>query len=164
MALIDCSECGKHVSDKAHACPGCGHPINPGSQYPPPISFSQEVTLWEGHPSWLNYLGAWIVGVLLIPVFGLGFLVLIFSFFSRSGRRYQITSKRVISTDGIFVKTTREVRICDIRVVNVLRGGIVGLFGVGSVQFGSAGTSGIEVEFGGIVDPDDIRDIVNSKR
>lgn len=27
MALIDCPECGRQVSDKASACPGCGHPI-----------------------------------------------------------------------------------------------------------------------------------------
>lgn len=28
MALINCSECGKRVSDKAASCPSCGNPIN----------------------------------------------------------------------------------------------------------------------------------------
>jgi hypothetical protein len=27
MALIDCSECGKSISDKASACPSCGCPV-----------------------------------------------------------------------------------------------------------------------------------------
>ncbi|MCC5794665.1 MAG: zinc ribbon domain-containing protein [Chromatiales bacterium] len=27
MALIDCEECGREVSDKARSCPGCGAPI-----------------------------------------------------------------------------------------------------------------------------------------
>ena len=27
MALIDCSECGHRVSDKAATCPGCGNPL-----------------------------------------------------------------------------------------------------------------------------------------
>jgi uncharacterized membrane protein YvbJ len=27
MALIQCSECGHDVSDKAAACPHCGHPV-----------------------------------------------------------------------------------------------------------------------------------------
>lgn len=27
MALIECGECGKQVSDKAANCPGCGAPI-----------------------------------------------------------------------------------------------------------------------------------------
>lgn len=28
MALIKCTECGKEVSDKANACPGCGCPLS----------------------------------------------------------------------------------------------------------------------------------------
>ena len=28
MALINCGECGKQVSDKAESCVGCGCPIN----------------------------------------------------------------------------------------------------------------------------------------
>jgi hypothetical protein len=28
MALINCSECGKQISDKATSCPNCGNPIN----------------------------------------------------------------------------------------------------------------------------------------
>ena len=28
MALINCSECGKEISDKAASCPHCGNPIN----------------------------------------------------------------------------------------------------------------------------------------
>ena len=27
MALIDCPDCGKQVSDQASACPACAHPI-----------------------------------------------------------------------------------------------------------------------------------------
>ena len=29
MALINCPECGKQVSDQAKNCPDCGYPINP---------------------------------------------------------------------------------------------------------------------------------------
>ncbi|MEQ9393285.1 MAG: hypothetical protein RLO03_13865 [Balneola sp.] len=28
MALINCPECQKQVSDKADACPNCGNPLN----------------------------------------------------------------------------------------------------------------------------------------
>lgn len=27
MALIKCSECGAEISEKAEACPKCGHPL-----------------------------------------------------------------------------------------------------------------------------------------
>lgn len=32
MPLISCPECGARVSDKAHACPQCGHPFIAGSR------------------------------------------------------------------------------------------------------------------------------------
>lgn len=32
MALINCSECGKEVSDKAASCPNCGNPIQESTQ------------------------------------------------------------------------------------------------------------------------------------
>lgn len=31
MALINCPECGKQISDKATACPNCGYPIQNGT-------------------------------------------------------------------------------------------------------------------------------------
>lgn len=31
MALIQCPECGKEISDKATSCPNCGNPINIGN-------------------------------------------------------------------------------------------------------------------------------------
>jgi endogenous inhibitor of DNA gyrase (YacG/DUF329 family) len=34
MALIQCPECGKTVSDRAGNCPSCGFPLN--TQTPPP--------------------------------------------------------------------------------------------------------------------------------
>lgn len=30
MALVKCSECGKEISDRAGACPGCGAPLASG--------------------------------------------------------------------------------------------------------------------------------------
>ena len=32
MALINCPECGKQISDKAVSCPNCGNPMNPQPQ------------------------------------------------------------------------------------------------------------------------------------
>ena len=43
MALINCPECGKQVSDKAPACPDCGCPINVTSSVSAP-NITEEVT------------------------------------------------------------------------------------------------------------------------
>ena len=36
MALIKCRECGKEISDRAGACPGCGAPLGNGSSVTAP--------------------------------------------------------------------------------------------------------------------------------
>jgi hypothetical protein len=36
MALVDCNECSSKISDKASACPKCGHPVQPFGAPPPP--------------------------------------------------------------------------------------------------------------------------------
>lgn len=33
MALINCPECNKEISDKANNCPNCGYPINYNNKY-----------------------------------------------------------------------------------------------------------------------------------
>ena len=38
MALIKCSECGREISDKAGACPGCGAPVSIAVKQPVPIA------------------------------------------------------------------------------------------------------------------------------
>jgi predicted RNA-binding Zn-ribbon protein involved in translation (DUF1610 family) len=35
VAMIECSECGKSISDKASACPGCGNPMGSDSVIAP---------------------------------------------------------------------------------------------------------------------------------
>ena len=44
MALMICPECGGQVSDKAHACPHCGYPIEELMKKGPEIP---EVCLYE---------------------------------------------------------------------------------------------------------------------
>lgn len=46
MALINCPECGREISDKAPACPGCGVPVSLGNQVanPPQVQVPTTVT------------------------------------------------------------------------------------------------------------------------
>lgn len=37
MALIDCPDCARQVSDRADACPECGHPVSEMRFAPPPL-------------------------------------------------------------------------------------------------------------------------------
>ena len=47
MALIKCSECGREISDRAEACPGCGAPVS--------VNVKQEELLRSTAPATVNY-------------------------------------------------------------------------------------------------------------
>ncbi len=74
-------------------------------------------------------------------------LVLCLLSLHRYASLYLITDRRVELVNGLIAKSSREIRIQDIRAINVSRQGILGLFGIGTVEFASAGSDGVEVAF-----------------
>ena len=43
MALINCSECGKEISNRADKCPNCGNPINESGVIPSAYKSTSDV-------------------------------------------------------------------------------------------------------------------------
>jgi membrane protein YdbS with pleckstrin-like domain len=123
---------------------------------------SGERVLYHGNPSWLSYSKALFLSVLLavsgalaVP-FGLryaalGFLcsssVVLCVGIARFSRDYFVTEDRVEVLWGLIGRSSKEVRIRDIRSIDVREGWITGLLGLGSVDFSSSANAGIEVAF-----------------
>jgi len=82
MALVKCTECGKEVSDKAAACPGCGAPIAPVAT-PQVARVARQGGKWEAAGFVLIVIGivlgiaidprlGWLAGVVGLVVFIVG--------------------------------------------------------------------------------------------
>ena len=69
-----------------------------------------------------------------------------------------------MSQAGIISRSTREVTLTDIRSINMQQSFTERLFGLGTVQIGSAGTAGIEVEFSGVSNPAIVRDQIRQSK
>lgn len=172
----DCELCGGHIEYPSELaglsieCPHCQQTTALPAPFPQKASAASfktvqpETLVWEGSPSHWKYAAYWVLGVLLIALYGTGLLVLLLIWIDRRSHKYRVTTKRVTTELGIFSKSSFETRIRDIRVINLVRSGLGGLFGVGTLQFGSAGTAGIEVAFEAIADPKRVKEIVNSYR
>jgi hypothetical protein len=63
VALIKCADCGKEVSIKAAACPGCGAPIAGTSSHP---RVTRTGARWEGWGFILIIVGG-LVGIVASP-------------------------------------------------------------------------------------------------
>jgi len=67
--------------------------------------------------------------------------------------RFTIDDDSIESRRGVIGRTVQSIRIDDLRNINVRQSLIERMLGVGSVEFSTAGGSGIEVVFFGVEDP-----------
>ena len=123
---------------------------------------SGERIRYHGHPSWMAYAKPLFLVVLLaiagavsfpfdeIYLFvgaGLSLFTLLCIGAVRFSRDFIITDERVEFVWGLIGRSSKEVRVCDIRAIDVHEKGLTGLLGIGTVDFSSAGNAGVEVQF-----------------
>lgn len=110
--------------------------------------------LYRGHPSILTFplsliglVGGIVGAVWMFPVdlrvslLGIAVSILSLAYITlmRFTREYFICPKRIELTTGLIAKSSNEVRISDIRAINVSCIGLMGIFGVGTVDFFTTG-------------------------
>ncbi|MDB6134188.1 MAG: hypothetical protein JWM59_2431 [Verrucomicrobiales bacterium] len=119
-------------------------------------------TWYKGHPSLLNYpislllsaalaaagwyAGRW-DGTYLATGWIAGCAVLAVMLLIRSSSEYSVTNRRVEARNGLLSKSSKEIRMADIRSINVGKTGLKGLLGVGTVIFSSSGGTEEDVVF-----------------
>lgn len=119
-----------------------GHIVNP------------DELLYAGHPSILSYPGSMLsvvlgstAGVWLIPFnsifslasFAVALSGLAFLSLMRFTSDYQIMPRRIEVITGLLARSSNEVRIEDVRAINVSCRGVSGMLGIGTVDFFTTG-------------------------
>lgn len=112
------------------------------------------------HSYGLTESGLWAArGVLAL----LAFVLIAWIAIARARRHYVITNKRVGIEIGYFSKDSNEIRIDHIRSINLTTHGLLGLLGVGRLEFSSAATDDAEVVFWNVARAQHVRDLVRSE-
>lgn len=146
----------------------------PKEAEPAPADHQPEATQWTGHPTlwkWAWLLAAGVVLILLClglflfysqgPILNLLPIVLalpIFVYVSlvRNATTYTVTNRRVSVEAGIFNKTSRELRIQDIRSIAAK----MNIIGYGNIEFSSAASDDADVVFTAVPRAAAVRDLV----
>ena len=91
-----------------------------------------------------------------------GILILIYIGFKRARQLYIVANRKVEVQTGLVVKDSNEIRVKDIRSINVTKHGLAGFIGIGTVEFSSAATDQAEVMFLNIAGANGVRDLVTN--
>lgn len=86
--------------------------------------------------------------------------LLLMLLYRRYSWRYTIDSENIESVQGIIARTVQSIRVRDLRNVNVKQTILQRLLGYGDVEFSSAGGSGVEVVFFGVVRPLAVKQLI----
>jgi hypothetical protein len=145
------AESSRHPIDDPATRLYAGHPALlsfPKSLLLSAVAIGQGIVLWNSN-------GWFLFGGLLVALTAFGYILV-----ERSMREYIITPKRVEIIHGFLAKNSQEVRIDDIRAINVKKPGLLGLLGIGDVEFASAGSDTVEVVFAKAARPEAIKGLV----
>ena len=130
-----------------------------------------ESITYEGHPSWRSILAYYIkglIGALIIAVLGylldgiglgIGFfllvvaLVLFAGFVRRFATVYTITTERLRIKHGIIARNIQQTDIARVQNVNTKQSVLERMLEVGTVDFDTAGSAGLDFAFRGVADP-----------
>ncbi len=144
-----------------------------------------EEVLWSGSVSHWHYAGKWLLAIIFLAALLATFFVhilddvtvlwvvrgvlavitlslIVWISVDRSRRKYIVTNRRVSVEFGIVSKQSTELRIQDIRSINLTTAGLSGLAGIGRVEFSSAASDDADVIFWNTPNAEKIRDLVRS--
>jgi hypothetical protein len=148
------------VPDRAAVPPALPTAVAPTLVSPSPAASAAtaaagEEEIWSGRPSLWYWTGELFWGVLLsVILIGIPFLIHVF--WSRNTTRFRITNRRVSVEQGLFSRSSRELRIADIRSIAAR----ANLFGIGDIEFSTAARADAEVTFWGLRQVGRVRDLV----
>jgi uncharacterized membrane protein YdbT with pleckstrin-like domain len=161
MAMIDCPDCGKPVSNAAHACPNCGYPVaeklapQPEASAPNPHPGLQ-VPLAEVRPSWWGYFWHVFFFWLIVPP--------IIAHFRRGATVLRIFPNRITLTRGLWSKCCRDYNPRDIRSIDIDQSFLQRLVGVGDLTISTAATAEGTEQIKAIPDAQRVRDLILAQR
>ncbi len=147
----------------------------PAPLQPAAAPLQPERLAWIGHRAVLNYwrsglaaTAVWCAGSLISEswppalaagLLGAGFLLL-GAALRRHRRTYMVTTRRAEIQTGLIARSSREIRLRDIRAMQVEKSGILGILGIGTVVFSSEAGPQEDVRFESIARASRVRDLV----
>jgi uncharacterized membrane protein YdbT with pleckstrin-like domain len=125
-------------------------------------AWQEENSIFDVGPVYRARLGLLIWGVLLLPVVGLGLILLARAWYLVASTRYRLTTQRLFAQTGVIAKHLEEVELFRVKDVTLRQGVLDRLLGVGTVTVLSTDDTAPELELAGICDPLAVKEAIRT--
>ncbi len=119
-----------------------------------------ETIINRAQVSWVPTIIPIIIGILLLPLYGIGLLIIIPIVLRVFSTELALTNQRIIAKTGLIRRNTVELRLEKVESLGIHQGIIGRIFNYGSVVV--RGTGGTNTPIPNIKDPMKFRSIVNN--
>jgi membrane protein YdbS with pleckstrin-like domain len=125
-----------------------------------------EEVAWTGEPELASRAGQFATGAIMLPLLGLGLLILVPTYLQVKNTDYVVTNQSLYRKDGVLSTNITSVELDRIQNTEYSQSFTEKLLGYGTVGISTAGSSGTEMQFEGIGDAEEVRDAIRklSKR
>jgi uncharacterized membrane protein YdbT with pleckstrin-like domain len=121
------------------------------SSYISQILLDDEQVIYQARRSMWSQSALVLVGIVLLPAFGAGLLLLLWAWLICRTTELAITNRRIVSKSGIIRRTTIELRLDKIESITVDQGIMGRILNFGSITI--SGTGGDKTPIERIADP-----------
>lgn len=115
---------------------------------------------WMGKPAKESQIVPIIIGIILVPI-GIGLISLLSIYIRIYYTTYVVTGEALYKKTGILSEKTKRVPLSKIQNTEYSRSFVEKQFGFGSVQISSAGSSGTELNFRSVENPERLQELIN---
>lgn len=121
------------------------------------ILYSEHPAMFKNNP--IGFIGA----LLLVPVFGLGLLILLWWYLLCKASTLTVKENDILYEKGLLSKSRVEFGIAGVRTVRVNQSFSDRIFGVGTIQIYTSGDQP-EIEVKGMPDPNRVRELIKDRQ
>ena len=121
--------------------------------------------LYMAHPSmWRSSPLYFLLSVCSIALYGLGIIILMIWYIKCKATKFTVTHSQITLEEGLLSKSYNEVRLKDVKNVQLSQSFAERIFGSGTIGIASAGSDGLEIVVSGLPKPKQIRELINKHR
>jgi uncharacterized membrane protein YdbT with pleckstrin-like domain len=119
--------------------------------------YSENPVMFKNNPI------GFIVALLLIPVFGIGLLILLGWHLKNKASKLTVDENEILYEKGLLSKERSELKISSVRATKVKQSFFNRIFGVGAIEIYTAGDAP-EIVATGMPDPNKIRELIKARQ